>query len=59
MQGSQRDFVFVQIDHLAGDGKDDPLTDVGDAIRRALKATGGHRANAAKTLGISRKNLWE
>jgi len=29
------------------------------AIRRALKATEGHRANAAKTLGISRKNLWE
>jgi DNA-binding NtrC family response regulator len=29
------------------------------AIRRALQATEGHRANAAKTLGISRKNLWE
>ena len=29
------------------------------AIRRALQATQGHRANAAKTLGISRKNLWE
>ena len=28
-------------------------------IRRVLKATGGHRANAAQTLGISRKNLWE
>ena len=24
-----------------------------------FKATQGHRANAAKTLGISRKNLWE
>ena len=29
------------------------------AIRRVLKATDGHRANAAKILGISRKNLWE
>ena len=29
------------------------------AIRRVLQATEGHRANAAKTLGISRKNLWE
>ncbi|MDJ0973338.1 MAG: sigma-54 dependent transcriptional regulator [Planctomycetota bacterium] len=29
------------------------------AIRRVLKATNGHRANAAKILGISRKNLWE
>jgi DNA-binding NtrC family response regulator len=28
-------------------------------IRRVLKAAGGHRANAAQTLGISRKNLWE
>ncbi len=28
-------------------------------IRRVLKATEGHRANAAKVLGISRKNLWE
>ena len=28
-------------------------------IRRVLKASGGHRANAAQTLGISRKNLWE
>ncbi len=28
-------------------------------IRRVLKATDGHRANAAKVLGISRKNLWE
>ena len=27
--------------------------------RRVLKATEGHRANAAKVLGISRKNLWE
>jgi DNA-binding NtrC family response regulator len=30
-----------------------------DAIRRVLKSTEGHRANAAKILGISRKNLWE
>ncbi len=29
------------------------------AIRNALKSTNGHRANAAKLLGISRKNLWE
>ncbi len=29
------------------------------AIRRVLQATEGHRANAAKILGISRKNLWE
>ena len=29
------------------------------AIRNALKSTSGHRANAAKLLGISRKNLWE
>ncbi len=29
------------------------------AIRRALKASNGHRANAAHMLGISRKNLWE
>jgi two-component system NtrC family response regulator len=28
-------------------------------IRRVLKAVEGHRANAAKVLGISRKNLWE
>ena len=28
-------------------------------IRRVLQATEGHRANAAKILGISRKNLWE
>ena len=28
-------------------------------IRRVLAATDGHRANAAKVLGISRKNLWE
>ena len=28
-------------------------------IRRVLKIAGGHRANAAQTLGISRKNLWE
>ena len=28
-------------------------------IRRVLKATEGHRANAASVLGISRKNLWE
>jgi DNA-binding NtrC family response regulator len=29
------------------------------AIRRVLKATDGHRANTARILGISRKNLWE
>jgi len=28
-------------------------------IRRVLQHTGGHRANTAKILGISRKNLWE
>lgn len=28
-------------------------------IRRVLKAVEGHRANAARVLGISRKNLWE
>ena len=28
-------------------------------IRRVLKSVNGHRANAAQTLGISRKNLWE
>ena len=28
-------------------------------IRRVLGATEGHRANAARILGISRKNLWE
>ena len=28
-------------------------------IRRVLRGTEGHRANAAKVLGISRKNLWE
>ncbi len=28
-------------------------------IRRVLKHCGGHRANTAKILGISRKNLWE
>ncbi|MGE0191632.1 MAG: sigma-54-dependent transcriptional regulator [Planctomycetota bacterium] len=28
-------------------------------IRRVLAATHGHRAQAAKILGISRKNLWE
>jgi transcriptional regulator with PAS, ATPase and Fis domain len=29
-----------------------------DAIRRALRETGGHRANAARMLGISRDTLW-
>jgi DNA-binding NtrC family response regulator len=29
------------------------------AIRAALKHTDGHKAQAAKILGISRKNLWE
>jgi DNA-binding NtrC family response regulator len=29
-----------------------------DAIRRALTASGGHRARAAKMLGISRDTLW-
>ncbi len=28
-------------------------------IRRVLRHTGGHRANTASILGISRKNLWE
>ena len=28
-------------------------------IRRVLKHCGGHRANSARILGISRKNLWE
>ena len=28
-------------------------------IRRVLAGTHGHRAQAAKILGISRKNLWE
>ena len=28
-------------------------------IRRVLRASDGHRAHAAETLGISRKNLWE
>jgi len=28
-------------------------------IKQVLKLTRGHRAQAAKTLGISRKNLWE
>jgi transcriptional regulator with PAS, ATPase and Fis domain len=28
-------------------------------IRKVLKLTRGHRAQAAKLLGISRKNLWE
>jgi DNA-binding NtrC family response regulator len=30
-----------------------------DAIVAALRLTGGHRARAAKVLGISRKSLWE
>ena len=30
-----------------------------DHIRKVLKLTRGHRAQAAKLLGISRKNLWE
>jgi two-component system response regulator HydG len=29
-----------------------------DAILRALRETGGHRANAARMLGISRDTLW-
>jgi DNA-binding NtrC family response regulator len=29
------------------------------AIKAALKSTNGHKAQAAKILGISRKNLWE
>ena len=41
-----------------------PLRDVvreaeGRHIRRVLAHTHGHRANTAKILGISRKNLWE
>jgi len=28
-------------------------------LREVLKITGGHKAQAAKILGISRKNLWE
>jgi DNA-binding NtrC family response regulator len=28
-------------------------------IRYILKLTGGHKGQAAKLLGISRKNLWE
>jgi len=28
-------------------------------IRSVLKLTGNHRAEAARQLGISRKNLWE
>jgi DNA-binding NtrC family response regulator len=53
----------------ARDGADDPdalvtlkeiVRDAESAhIRRVLKACNGHRANAAQTLGISRKNLWE
>ena len=30
-----------------------------ECIVNALKTTQGHRARAAKLLGISRKNLWE
>ena len=30
-----------------------------DQIQRVLKTTGGHKAQAASILGISRKNLWE
>jgi len=30
-----------------------------DAILAALRLTGGHRARAARVLGISRKSLWE
>jgi len=30
-----------------------------DAIRAALAATGGHRSEAARILGVSRKTLWE
>lgn len=30
-----------------------------NCIRRALKATGGNKTEAAEILGISRKNLWE
>jgi two-component system response regulator AtoC len=30
-----------------------------DAIRAALEHTSGRKAEAAKVLGISRKNLWE
>jgi transcriptional regulator with PAS, ATPase and Fis domain len=41
-----------------------PLRDVLAAaeaqyIREVLRATSGHKAQAAKLLGISRKNLWE
>ncbi|MBN2490561.1 MAG: sigma-54-dependent Fis family transcriptional regulator, partial [Planctomycetes bacterium] len=43
---------------------DAPLKDVVAAaerehIQRVLKTTGGHKAQAASLLGISRKNLWE
>ena len=49
------------------ESEDGPLVSLRDVvrdseathIRRVLKACAGHRANAAKTLGISRKNLWE
>ncbi|MFV1958401.1 MAG: sigma-54-dependent transcriptional regulator [Planctomycetota bacterium] len=51
----------------AGDDAEGPAVSIREAvreaeiraIRRALQATGGHRANTAKMLGISRKNLWE
>ena len=41
-----------------------PLSDAVDraeveAIRAALRATEGRRADAAELLGISRKTLWE
>jgi DNA-binding NtrC family response regulator len=50
-----------------GDGEGGPLVPLKDVVReaearhvrRVLAACEGHRAQAAKVLGISRKNLWE
>jgi len=48
-------------------GRDEPVLSLSeaveraeiDAIRAALAATKGHRSEAAKILGVSRKTLWE
>jgi transcriptional regulator with PAS, ATPase and Fis domain len=50
-----------------GDAPDGPLVELREVvrecetnhIRRVLAASEGHRAKAARVLGISRKNLWE
>ena len=61
------DHLLADQRKLAATGEGGEVKSLGDARREAeirtivavLKHTGGHKAQAAKILGISRKNLWE